>query len=57
MHKTQGQSSGSTTKKWLGEERVNQLNKILAKAGRTDDIIKAAENKDYQNKLFEEFNL
>lgn len=40
-----------------GENRVNQLNIILAEQGRTEDIIKAAQDKEYQKKLFEEFNL
>uniref|UniRef100_UPI00405788B3 hypothetical protein n=1 Tax=Acetatifactor sp. TaxID=1872090 RepID=UPI00405788B3 len=40
-----------------GEERVNQLNILLAEQGRAEDIIKAAQDKEYQNKLFEEFNL
>ena len=39
------------------QEKVNQLILLLAEAGRTEDIIKAAGDKAYQEKLFEEFNL
>lgn len=40
-----------------GEKRVNRLIIILTEQGRTEDIIKAARDKEYQKKLFEEFNL
>ena len=40
-----------------GEYRINQLTIILAKNNRTDDIIKAANDKEYQKKLLEEFSL
>ena len=40
-----------------GKEKVNQLTLLLAKAGRTDDIIRAAADKDYQNQLLKEFAL
>lgn len=40
-----------------GEKRVNQLIILLTEQGRNDDIIKAAQDKEYQKKLFEEFNL
>lgn len=40
-----------------GENRVNQLNILLAEQGRTEDILKAAQDKEYQKKLFEEFNI
>lgn len=41
----------------LGEKRVNALTMRLYELGRTDDIIKAALDKEYQKKLFEEFGL
>lgn len=41
----------------LGEKRVNALTLRLYELGRTDDIIKAALDKEYQKKLFEEFGL
>ena len=40
-----------------GKEKVNQLNLLLAQAGRTEDIIKAAADKTYQEKLLLEFSL
>lgn len=39
------------------EKRINALNLALSKADRIADIIKAAEDHDYQQKLFEEFGL
>ena len=41
----------------LEEKRVNALTLRLYELGRTDDIIKAALDKEYQKKLFEEFGL
>lgn len=40
-----------------GMDRVNRLNRLLAEQNRTDDIIKAAGDKKYQEKLFKEFHL
>lgn len=40
-----------------GEKRVNALTLRLYELGRTDDIIKAALDKEYQKKLFQEFGL
>ena len=40
-----------------GQERVNRLIKILAENNRVEDIIKSAGDKEYQQKLFEEFGL
>ena len=39
------------------EKRINALTLALSKADRIADIIKAAEDHDYQQKLFEEFGL
>ena len=39
------------------QDKVNQLNLQLAKAGRTEDIIKSAGDKAYQEELFKEFDL
>lgn len=38
-------------------DRVNRLNTTLAKCDRMEDILKGAEDMEYQQKLFEEFNL
>ena len=37
-----------------GKSEINQLNILLAEAGRTDDIIKAAKDLEYQNILLKE---
>lgn len=37
--------------------RINQLIFELSKLGRTDDIVKAAADEEYQKKLLEEFDL
>ncbi len=40
-----------------GQERINQLIIQLSKHNRTDDILKAATNREYQEQLLKEFNL
>ncbi|MDD3414265.1 MAG: hypothetical protein PHY47_09715 [Lachnospiraceae bacterium] len=40
-----------------GLERVNELNRKLAELNRVDDILKAATDKEYQKKLFEELGI
>ena len=40
-----------------GKDKVNRLIVLLSEAGRKDDIVKAARDKDYQERLFKEFNL
>ncbi|MDD3251084.1 MAG: hypothetical protein PHV18_00845 [Lachnospiraceae bacterium] len=40
-----------------GVEIANELNRKLAEAGRTEDIVKAAMDPAYQKKLFAEFEL
>ena len=40
-----------------GCNKVNRLNVILSEAGRTEDIIKAANDAKYQEQLFQEFDL
>lgn len=40
-----------------GLERVNQLNLKLIEASRTEDMIRAARDREFQEKLFEEFGL
>ena len=38
-------------------ERVNALIILLSEQGRTEDIIKSAYDREYQQKLFDEFGL
>ena len=40
-----------------GQNRINQLNILLSKENRGEDIVKAAEDREYQEQLFKEFNL
>ena len=40
-----------------GEERLNKLNKILLSEGRTEDILKAIDDKEYRRQLMKEFDL
>ena len=40
-----------------GENRVNELNLRLSKAGRMEDMMRAIEDKAFQKQLFEEFGL
>lgn len=37
--------------------RINQLIKLLIDAGRIDELAQSTENKDFQEKLLEEFKL
>ena len=48
---------GLATGRNEGESRVNTLNLKLAEAGREAEIVKAATDKAYQEKLFKEFDL
>lgn len=48
---------GEEIGKEIGVTRVNNLNIELSKLGRLDDILKAAQDKEYQEKLFIEFGL
>ena len=40
-----------------GEERINSLYTQLAKAGRTEDMVRAATDPAYQKQLFQELGL
>ena len=51
------QSQKKRIGKEIGVTRVNNLNIELSKLGRVDDILKAAQDKEYQEKLFVEFGL
>ena len=41
----------------LGESRINQLNLKLSEVNRSDEILKAAVDREYQKKLLNEFGL
>lgn len=57
MVREEGYSDGFNDGFNEGENRINQLTILLAELGRSEDIIKAAHDKEYQDKLFKEFNL
>ena len=53
----EGRQEGRQEGETLGVSRINQLILELSKHGRTDDIVKAAADKEYQEKLLKEFDL
>ena len=55
--KVEGRAEGREEGRAEGENRINQLNIELSKLGRTEDILKAAVDKEYQEKLLKEFEL
>ena len=52
-----GLEQGRKTGILEGEKRINQLNLKLIEAGRTEDIIKAASDIEYQKQLLKEYGL
>ena len=56
-HMRQTRAEGYEDGEAAGMDRINQLTIILAKENRTEDIIKAANDSEYQKKLLEEFSL
>ena len=52
-----GMEEGRTEGRAEGVSRINRLNIELLKRGRTEDILKAAVDKEYQEKLLKEFEL
>ena len=52
-----GREEGRAEGETLGVSRINQLILELSKHGRTEDIVKAATDEEYQKKLLEEFDL
>ena len=55
--RAEGYEDGEAAGMKKGEDRINRLNSILAKQNRTEDIIKAANDPEYQKKLLEEFSI
>ena len=54
---SEGRSEGHSEGSALMQERINQLILKLIDTGRTDDIVKAAKNKEFQEELFKEFDI
>ena len=53
----EAREEGREEGKEFGENRVNELYRHLVKAGRMEDIVKSTEDRGFQKKLLEEFNL
>ena len=52
-----GEEAGYVRGRDEGQERVNQLIRIFAEQNRINDITRAASDKAYQEKLFEEMGI
>lgn len=52
-----GEERGKEIGKEIGKEQVNQLNRKLLSQNRTADVIRSAEDAEYQKKLFKEFGI
>lgn len=48
---------GREVRRQEGQNRINQLIILLSKENRGEDIVKAAEDREYQEQLLKEFNL
>mgnify|MGYP005962663783 CR=1 FL=1 len=53
----EGREEGIKEGESLGESRINQLNLKLSELSRSDEILKAAVDREYQKKLLKEFGL
>ena len=53
----EGRQEGRQEGLQTGKYRVNQLNIILARQGRNEELIRAASDENYQEKLFEELGI
>ncbi len=54
---TEGHDAGHKSGMQDGISKVNRLIQLLSEAGRMDDIVKAAKDKEYQDSLLKEFHL
>jgi len=53
----EGREEGREEGRKEGEARVNRLIRLLARQDRTEDIVRAASDREWQEKLFKEFGL
>ena len=53
----EGHSKGLAEGEQLTLQKMNRLTQLLAKQNRIDDLVKAANDADYQEQLFKEFHL
>ena len=56
-HMRQTKEEGREEGRKEGEARVNHLIRLLARQNRTEDIVRAASDQEWQEKLFKEFGL
>ena len=52
-----GRAAGRLDGEEAAFDRLNQLVQLLAEQKRTDDIVKVANDREYQKQLLKEFNL
>lgn len=52
-----GRAAGRLEGEEAAFDRLNQLVQLLAEQKRTDDIVKVANDREYQKQLLKEFNL
>ena len=57
MARIEGRNEGRKEGRDEMQEKLNQLTILLSNAGRAEDVVKAAGDKDYQNALLKEFGL
>ena len=55
--RAEGWAEGLAEGRAEGQSKANKLVQLLAQQNRMDDIIKAANDSEYQEQLFKEFNL
>ena len=53
----EGKEEGLQEGREEGKQKVNLLNQLLAEQNRMEDIIRSAQDTEYQKKLFEEFQI
>ena len=53
----EGHAKGLAEGEQLTLQKMNRLTQLLAKQNRIDDLVKAANDADYQEQLFKEFHL
>lgn len=54
---SRGEEVGMEIGEKKGKARINHLNQLLAETGRTEDIVKAAFDEEYQKQLMEELGI
>ena len=52
-----GNLDGQKTGEKTGEDKMSRLVICLSKAGRQEDILKAANDQEYREKLYKEFSI